>query len=261
VQGNTDVWLLEGARASRITFDAAVDANAVWSPDGTRMVFRSNRTGQFDLYQKLTSGAGGEEPLVSSDQAKNATHWSPDGRFLLFLSIDPQTSYELSVLPMEGNRDPSALMTSPFREASGAFSPDARWVAYMSNESGQNEIYVRTFVPPGPAGVAVAAAGGQWQVSTAGGIFPVWRPDGKELYFINPAGAMMAAPIAVTGSTLEPGVPVVLFPTRVVGGGVDAQYGRQYDVAPDGRFLINTELDRAAAPITMLMHWNPEAPQ
>jgi serine/threonine-protein kinase len=178
----------------------------------------------------------------------------------LYLSIDPQTSYELSVLPMEGNRAPAALMTSPFREASGAFSPDVRWVAYMSNESGRNEIYVRPFVPPGPAGAA-AAAGGQWQVSTAGGIFPAWRPDGKELFFINPMGAMMAAPIAVTGSTLEPGVPVALFPTRVVGGGVDAQYGRQYDVAPDGRFLINTQLDSAAAPITLLQNWNPAAKQ
>ena len=100
---------------------------------------------------------------------------------------------------------------------------------------------------------------GQWQVSTAGGIHPVWRPDGKELYYLNPAGAMMAAPITVTGATLEPGAPVVLFPTRIFGGGVDVQQGRQYDVAPDGRFLINTELDDAAAPITLLKNWNPEA--
>ena len=118
---------------------------------------------------------------------------------------------------------------------------------------------MRPFVPPGAAGTAAAAAGGQWQVSTAGGIYPVWRPDGKELYYLNPAGAMMAAPITVTGATLEPGAPVVLFPTRIVGGGVDAQQGRQYDVAPDGRFLINTVLDSAAAPITLLQNWNPEA--
>ena len=84
---------------------------------------------------------------------------------------------------------------------------------------------MRPFVPPGAAGTAAAAAGGQWQVSTAGGIYPVWRPDGKELYYLNPAGAMMAAPITVTGATLEPGAPVVLFPTRIVGGGVDAATG------------------------------------
>ena len=133
------------------------------------------------------------------------------------------------------------------------FSPDGRWVAYESNESGRDEIYVRPFVPPGAAGTAAAAAGGQWQVSTAGGIYPAWRPDGgAELYYLNPAGEMMAAPITVTGATLEPGAPVVLFPTRIFGGGVDAEQGRQYDVAPDGRFLINTQLDSGDAPITLL---------
>lgn len=152
-------------------------------------------------------------------------------------------------------------------------------MAYHSNESGRMEIYVRPFVPPSPqasadtpsaAGTPAGAergvrlqpdlAGGQWQVSTAGGVYPVWRPDGKELYYLNPAGEMMAAPIASTGSTFEPGAPVVLFPTRILGGGEDAQQGRQYDVAPDGRFLINTELDSSAAsPITLLMNWNPEA--
>ena len=111
------------------------------------------------------------------------------------------------------------FLKTPFREAYGAFSPDGRWVAYQSNESGRQEIYVRPFVPPGAAGTAAGAAGGQWQVSTAGGIHPVWRPDGKELYYLNPAGAMMAAPITVTGATLEPGAPVVLFPTRIFGGG------------------------------------------
>jgi hypothetical protein len=94
-------------------------------------------------------------------------------------------------------------------------------------------------------------------VSTAGGILPRWRPDGKELYYINPAGAMMAAPITVSGATLDAGAPVALFPTHIVGGGQETQQGRQYDIAPDGRFLINTELDNAAAPITLLMNWHP----
>ena len=90
-------------------------------------------------------------------------------------------------------------------------------------------------------------------------ISPAWRPDGKELYYLNPAGMMMAAPITVSGATFAPGAPVVLFPTRIYGGGVDVQQGRQYDVASDGRFLINTELDSAAAPITLLMNWQPES--
>jgi hypothetical protein len=122
-------------------------------------------------------------------------------------------------------------------------------------------LYVRPFVPPTPEASAdtPGAGGGQWQVSAAGGIMPAWRPDGKALHFLNPAGAMMAAPISVVGATLEPGAPVVLFPTRIVGGGVDAQAGRQYDVAPDGRFLINTELPGDVAPITLIQHWTPEA--
>ncbi|MGH9254647.1 MAG: TolB family protein [Vicinamibacterales bacterium] len=196
---------------------------------------------------------------MTSDQVKTPSSWSADGRFLLYFSIDPQTNSDLWVVPMVGDRTPSVVLKTPFRENQGAFSPDGRWVAYHSNESGRIEIYVRPFVPPGAADTVARVAGGQWQASTAGGIMPLWRPDSKELYYLNPAGAMMAAPITVTGATLEPGAPMVLFPTRIFGGGVDAQQGRQYDVTPDGRFLINTELDSAAAPITLLQNWNPEA--
>ena len=261
VQGDEDLWLLDGARTTRFTFDAASDGRSVWSPDGTRMVWRSNRTGGGDLYQGFTSGPGQEERLVTSDQQKTPTGWSADGHFLLYNSNDPQTDNDLWVVSMTGDRTPSVFLKTPFREWVGAFSPDGRWVAYQSNESGRSEIYVRPFVPPGAEGTATGAAGGQWQVqvSTAGGAYPVWRPDGKELYYLNPAGAMMAAPITVTGATLSPGTPVVLFRTRIVGGGEQEQQGRQYDVAPDGRFLINMELDSAAAPITLLMNWNPEA--
>jgi len=128
-------------------------------------------------------------------------------------------------------------------------------VAYQSNESGPTEIYVRRFVPPGGTDTE-AAAMAQTQVSTAGGIHPVWRGDGTELYYLNPAGSMMAVPITVTRATLEPGVPVVLFPTRIYGGGVDVQQGRQYDVDRGGRFLVNTLLS-TSAPITLLMNWAP----
>ena len=256
VQGNVDLWLLDGGRTSRFTFDPAPDTIPVWSPDSTRIVFRSNRTGADDLYLKLASGAAAEERLVASDQVKTPESWSPDGRFLLYRSIDPKTSLDLWVVPIAGDRTPSVFLQTPFREGYAAFSPDGRWVAYESNESGRNEIYVRPFVAPG---AAPAAGGGQWQVSTAGGIYPRWGPDGRELYYLNPAGALMAAPITVTGATFAPGAPIVLFPTRIVGGGEDTAQGRQYDVAPNGRFLINTELDSAAAPITLLMNWSPEA--
>ncbi len=257
VQGNDDLWLLDGARMSRLTFDPAVDVNPLWSPDGMRIVFSSTRSGPLDLYQKLTNGGGAEERLVASDQVMFPNSWSPDGRFVLYTSLDPQTNADLWVVPMVGERTPSVFLKTPFLERYGEFSPDGRWVAYQSNESGRDEIYVRPFVPPGAAGTQ--APGGQWQVSTAGGITPMWRPDGKELYYLNPAGEMMAAPITAARDTLEPGAPVVLFPTHIVGGGVDVLIGRQYDVAADGRFLINTELAAAAAPIMLIQNWNPEA--
>jgi serine/threonine protein kinase/Tol biopolymer transport system component len=261
VLGNEDIWLLDGARTSRFTFDPAAEMRPVWSPDGTRIAFTSRRAGAGDLYQKLTSGAGAEDRIATSDQLKQAYSWSADGRFLLYNSTDPQTNTDLWVVPMAGDHTPSVFLKTPFREVMGVFSPDGRRVAYGSNESGRQEIYVRPFVPPSrdaSADRSAGAAGGQWQVSTTGGAFPVWRPDGKELYYLNPAGAMMSAPITITGGMVEPGTPVVLFPTHIVGGGVEAQQGRQYDVAPDGRFLINTVPRNATtAPITLLMNWNP----
>jgi Tol biopolymer transport system component len=258
VQGNDDLWLLDGARTTRFTFDAAIDSRPFWSPDGTRIVFRSTKSGKGDLYQKLTNGTGVEERLVGGDQVMTPTSWSTDKRFLMYLSVDPQTGADLWVVPMTGEHTPSVFLKTPFTEVWGTFSPDGRWVAYYSNESGRYEIYVRPFVAPGAAD---KAAGGQWQVSTAGGIHPLWRPDGKEVYFLNPAGEMMAAPISVVGAALEPGPPVVLFPTRIVGGGKDVAQGRQYDVTRDGRFLINTELEDAgtAAPITLIQNWHPQA--
>ena len=262
VQDNRDIWLLDGARASRFTFDAGQEHFHVWSPDSTRMVYRSPRGTSGALYSKLTSGAGVEEELLRTDQSLAPTSWSADGRFLLYLAIDPETNADLWVLPMSGkaeDRKPFVFLKTPFREAYGTFSPDGRWVAYHSNESGRPEIYVRPFIPPGATGTVTTAAGGQWQVSAAGGIHPLWRSDGKELYYINPDGAMMAAPITVTRNSLEPGAPVVLFPTRIYGGGADIQLGRQYDVTADGRFLINTVLNEAAAPITLLQNWNPDA--
>jgi eukaryotic-like serine/threonine-protein kinase len=257
---SSDIWLLDAGRTSRLTFDPVRDVFPVWSPDGGSIVFGSVRAGVIDLYQKVSSGAGAEELLVSSGHHKIANSWSADGRFLLYFSTDPETKSDLWVLPMAGDRKPFVFLKTAFQELWGQFSPDGRWIAYHSDESGRYEVYVRPFVPPGGSGVASGTAGGKWQVSTQGGAFPVWRADGKELYFINPAGEMMAVPITTTPSTVVPGTSVRLFQARISGGGDDNnRQGRQYDVAPDGRFLINTQDAEAAAQITLIQNWNPDA--
>ena len=162
---------------------------------------------------------------------------------------DPKTALDPWVLPLEGDRKPRVFLSTNFTETGAHFSPDGRWVSYQSNESGRNEIYARPF--PGP--------GGQWQISTAGGINARWRHDGKELYYIAPDGQLMAVPIATQGATLEPGTPVALFQSRsTLGGNTGAR--AQYAVAPDGRFLINvTTGDATSSPITLLLNWKPPA--
>jgi Tol biopolymer transport system component len=253
VQGNADIWLLDATRSTRFTFDASLDRFPAWSPDGSQIVFDSNRKGRRDLYVKASSGAGTEELLLESAQDKIANHWSPDGRFVLYHSVDPQTSEDLWVLPTEGDRKPFVFLKTDFDERRGQFSPDGRWVAYRSNESGRYEIYVRPFNGTASGGTT----GGQWQVSTSGGIDPRWRSDGKELYYIAPDGKLMAGPVTAYGATFEPGTPVVLFQTRIYGGGTDVNIGTQYDVSRNGRFLINTVLEDAALPITLLQNWAP----
>jgi eukaryotic-like serine/threonine-protein kinase len=252
VQGNNDIWIVDADRATRFTFGQSIERFPMWSPDGNRIVFSSSPKGPSDIYQKSSSGSGSEEPLLESSENKTPRDWSSDGRFILYENTAPtaaSSDADLWVLPTEGARKPFVFLKTNFRELAGQFSPDVRWVAYMSNESGRFEIYVRPF--PGP--------GGQWQVSTSGGIYPRWKPDGKELYYIGPDGSVMAVPIAIKGATVEPGRPVSLFRTRMYGGSTDVSVGAEYDVARDGRFLIDTIPGDASSPITLLQNWKPPA--
>lgn len=247
VQQDTDVWLLDGARTTRFTFGANLEQYPVWSPDGNRILFSSLQKGTLDLYQKQASGAGREELLLESPQNESPLDLTFDGRFLLYGVNDAGAGQNIWVLPMTGDRKPFAFLSSSFSERAGQFAPDGRSVAYQSDESGRYEIYVRPF--PGP--------GGRWQVSDAGGISPRWGPDGNELFYIAPDGTLMAAPIVVNETAVEPGIPAALFRTRIVFGGASpVGVLRQYDVAPDGRFLINVMADEAA-PITVVQNWAP----
>jgi serine/threonine protein kinase len=249
VQNNTDVWLMDLARGgfTRLTSDAAFDCTPVWSPDGTRIAFGSSRKG-WDIWIKPASGTGTEELLLGTPKLKWPINWSKDGRFLIYNQGDSKM-LDLWALPMTGNdRNPVVVSNTSFEERQGQFSPDGRWVAYQTNESGSGfEIVVQAFPEPS----------GKWQVSTGGGVQPRWRADGKELYFIAPDNRLMAMPVAVRGSSFEAGKPVPLFATRISDGGGSGK--PQYAVSRNGRFLINQVVEEStAAPITLILNWNPE---
>ncbi len=216
-------------------------------------MFTSNRKGIPNLYWKLSSGAGADELLLESDQNKAPYDWSSDGRFLLFLSIAPQTGWDLWVLPVSGDKKPFPFLKTPFDERDGQFSPDGKWIAYQSNESGRFEIYVQPF--PGP--------GGKFQISSNGGAQPRWNKNGKEIFYVSLDSKMMAAPVklASDGLTLETGTPTVLFPARIAGGPLPGVQKQQYAVSSDGqRFLVNLAADEgAASPITLIYNWQPHA--
>jgi eukaryotic-like serine/threonine-protein kinase len=253
MQGNRDLWLLDLLRRvmTRLTFDASTDMMPVWSPDGTRLAYSSSATGTFDLYAKPSNGSGAEVRLVSSPNTKVPLDWSADGRWLLYHEIHPTKGRDLWALDMTSPNGPPRLVANTrAQEAMAQFSPDGRWVAYQTDESGRFEVVVQAFPD----------AGGKSQVSTAGGAAPRWLADGKELFFLAPDATLMALPVTASGPSFSAGTPVALFPTRIVDGGTVAFNRPQYAVARDGRFLINQPVaDAAAAPITLMLHWRPPA--
>lgn len=252
--GNVDVWLLDVERGAptRFTFDSADDVMPLWSRDGSRIVFSSNRTGVHDLYQKSASDAGGEEAvLLQTAQRKQATDWSPDGRFLLYSSIDPIRHLDIWALPLDGDRTPVPVVQTNFEEHGGQFSPDGKWIAYVSIKSGRYEVYIRPFAQ---------GAGEEIRISSDGGDQVRWRPDGKELFYIARDNQLVAVPIRLgaNSETVEAGAPVPLFATRV--GGWAAGLGPQYVVSSDGqRFLMNKLTEEVVtSPITVIVNWKPQ---
>jgi len=256
VQGNFDVWIMDVDRStiSRFTVNPANDVAPVWSPDGSRVIFRSGRNGTFDLFVKPANGGGDEQSLLVTDQNKQSLDWSSDGRFVLYATQDPKTGSDLWALPLDGERKPVAIARNGFDESQGQFSPDGRWVAYVSNETGRYEIYVRPFPD----------ASGKWQVSTAGGIYPRWRLDEHELFYIGLDNRLMAVQIDLGTATrmVTLRTPVALFPTRLATAGNNGIAGYaarpQYAVAADGRFLMNVAADDVTPPINVVQNWQED---
>jgi Tol biopolymer transport system component len=246
----SDLWLIDaksGGKNDRFTFDPGTETAPVWSPDGSRVVYASNRGGGFDLYQKLSNLAGNEEELFKSGEQKYPTDWSRDGRFLLFTANGGKTQPDLWSLAMEGEHKATTFLQTEFQEYGGRLSPDGRWLAYVSNASGRVEIYVRPFP-------ASADRTGQWLVSNGGGSFPLWRKDGKELFYRGPGGAVTAVDV-MAGAVFKSGQAKQLFQVQAVN--VNGA-GSNWDVTVDGqRFLINTTGGEGAAqePITLVLNW------
>jgi Tol biopolymer transport system component len=252
-ESNTAVWLvnLENGVRSRFTFDSSsAEETPIWSPDGARVLWMSQRNGGINFYMKAATGSGSEEPITRSSVTllDLPTDWSRDGRFLLYTATRPDWNLQMSILPLKGDGKPRAFAHSQSSEREGQFSPDGRWVAYSSNESGRSQVYVVPF--PGP--------GGKYQISTEGGQQPRWRRDGKELFFLSPGKKLMAVSIRA-GANLEFGEPTVLFQTRAREP-LSSEEVFTYDVSPEGqRFLINENLEQAnPPPVNIVLNWTSE---
>ena len=245
--GTSDIWVRDLARGvtSRFTFGPGDEITPLWSPDGSRVVFSSDRDGNFDLFEKAGSGSGEEKPLVEDGVFKFATAWSRDGRYLVYSRQDPKTGWDIWVLPTFGDRKPIAVVQSAFADLNGSISPDGRYIVYQSNESGRVEIYVQSF--PGP--------GGKWQVSAAGGSDSSWRSDGREVFYRAPDQKIMAVEIG-SGSDFQAGIPRPLFSGQIQSG----TRRNKYVATADGqRFLLAAPMGRESmTPTTIVVNWSAE---
>ncbi len=243
---SSDVWVFDRGRdtMTRISFQG-FSGSAIWSPDGTRVTFASNRGESFDLYWKPADGSGEAEPLLTRPEPQFPSSWSPDGRFLAYVELDSTSLFDIWILPMEGDREPRPFADTEYNEGGAVFSPGGNWLAYVSNESGQDEVYVRAF--PGP--------GGKMQISGGGGNEPVWASNGRELFYRN-QDLMMVVNIT-SEEPFQASRPQPLFEASYDDAGVAS---RGYDITPDGQsfIVVRSERDSVATQVHVTLNWFAE---
>jgi serine/threonine protein kinase len=246
--GSPEIWIYELSRdvPIRFTFDPDFDASPIWSPDGSRIVCRSSRKGHYDLYQKVSSGAGSDEILLESEENTTPSSWSADGRFIAYINanVKGNTQNDIWILPTFGDVKSFPFLQTRANEIDAQFSPDGSWIAYVSDESGTNQVYIAPFPTPG----------GKWQVSRGGGAEPRWRGDGKEIFFLSPDNKLMAVALNAKESNLEVGNSQPLFDVHPAN-----PPGYHYDVTSNGkRFLVDTTKDGNSAPLALVVNWTAD---
>jgi Tol biopolymer transport system component len=244
---NRDIWIMDAQRGmqSKFTFDSGDDNAPVWSPDGLRILFQGTREGSSALRQRRVDGAINEEVVLTPDSGAAPSDWSTGGQYITYSRTQGTgLSADIWALPLFADHKPFPLVETPFNERNAVFSPDDRWFAYQSNESGQTQIYIQPFPPTGR----------KFLVSRTGGFQPVWRPDSKELFFISSDSRMMATPIDAARGQFDAD-PTPLFTVATTAS--DGAFGLQYAVAKDGqRFLVNVlQQQSRAIPLTVVVNW------
>ena len=238
------IWTVELATGVTTRLDVNVPGmSPLWSPDGKSIALY----GKGGIYQETADGAGESRFLLKTDLLSVPKSWSSDGRYILFDRVDPATgSADVMALPTGGDRRPLPIAVTPANEDQGQFSPDGRWVAYISNESGKSEVYVIPFPP--------SSTGQRWMVSHGGGVQPRWSRDGKELFYISQDWTMMEVPVSAT-PVFHAGTPKPLFNTEMVDTGIRTG-PVSWDIAPDGkRFLIITDASQDTSSLNVILNW------